>query len=61
MGLSWHTLGLKAEGNLFTVSLDGKHLFQVQDSTFTAAGKIGLWTKADAVTYFDELQIVTMK
>jgi hypothetical protein len=33
----------------------------VQDSTFTAAGKIGLWTKADAVTYFDELQIVTMK
>jgi hypothetical protein len=26
----------------------------VEDSTFTQAGKIGLWTKADSVTYFDD-------
>ncbi len=57
MGSDWHTLGLTAEGNLFTVFLDGRQLFQVNDSTFTDAGKIGLWTKADAVTYFDDLQI----
>jgi hypothetical protein len=29
----------------------------VEDATFTDAGKIGLWTKADSVTFFDDLQI----
>ncbi|GIV33838.1 MAG: hypothetical protein KatS3mg031_1373 [Chitinophagales bacterium] len=53
----WHTLRLIAKGDLFTVFLDGNELFQVKDSTFRAPGKIGLWTKADAVTYFDQLQV----
>ncbi len=57
MGSDWHTLKLKARGDLFTVFLDDKQLFQVKDSTFTAPGKIGLWTKADAVTYFDDLTV----
>jgi hypothetical protein len=30
-------------------------LFEVEDSTFTDAGKVGLWTKADSVTLFDEV------
>jgi len=33
-------------------------LAEVEDSTFTRAGKVGLWTKADSVTYFDDFQIV---
>lgn len=54
---SWHTIKLEAKDNLFTVFINGKELFQVEDQTFTSAGKVGLWSKADAVTYFDDLQI----
>lgn len=53
----WHTLKLIVKGDLFTVFLDGKELFKVQDATFPDSGKIGLWTKADAVTYFDDFEI----
>jgi hypothetical protein len=40
-----------------SVSLNGTHLFDVQDATFTEAGKVGLWTKADSVTSFDDLTV----
>jgi hypothetical protein len=30
------------------------HLDEVDDATFTKAGKVGLWTKADSVTHFDD-------
>jgi Galactocerebrosidase, C-terminal lectin domain len=50
---TWHTLTLKAEGDRFTVSYDGKELYTANDATFSAAGKVALWTKADSVTYFD--------
>ena len=53
----WHTLGLRAEGDRFTVSYDGKELFTAQDATFAGAGKVALWTKADSVTHFDTLTI----
>jgi hypothetical protein len=53
----WHELGLKAEGHTFTVSFDGKVLFTTTDSTFTNAGKVALWTKADSVTRFYALSI----
>lgn len=57
VGEAWHTLKLKVEGDLFTVYFEDKELFKVQDTTFPEAGKIGLWTKADAVTYFDDYEI----
>jgi hypothetical protein len=53
----WSTLRLEARGKRFSVSLNGQRLFDVEDETFTAAGKIGLWTKADSVTEFDRLTI----
>ncbi len=53
----WSTLGVAFEGNLFTVYFDGKKLFEVEDGTFSAAGKVGLWTKADTVTHFDDFQV----
>lgn len=56
-GNEWHTLGLKAEGERFTVTLDGKQLFTATDRTFAGAGKIALWTKADSVTRFDRIEI----
>jgi len=52
--LTWHTLRVEFTGNLFTVIFNGKKLFDVQDDTFTEAGKVGLWTKADSVTLFDD-------
>lgn len=53
----WHTLGLRAEGNRFTVSYDGKQLFSTEDSTFAEAGAVALWTKSDSVTRFDQVTI----
>ncbi len=50
----WHTLRVEFAGNKFTVIYDGKKLFDVVDDTFTEAGKVGLWTKADSVTLFDD-------
>jgi len=55
---TWTSLSVGFHGNLFTVSLDGRKLFDVEDSTFTGAGKTGLWTKADSVIYFDDFQVV---
>ncbi len=56
----WHTLGLRAEGERFSVSYDGKALFSLTDKTFTQAGGVALWTKADSVTRFDHLKITTL-
>lgn len=50
----WHTLRVEFAGNRFKLIFDGKHLFDVEDTTFTEAGKVGVWTKADSVTLFDD-------
>jgi hypothetical protein len=57
---TWHTLTLKAEGDRFIVSYDDKELYAANDATFVDAGKVALWTKADSVTYFDNLTIRTL-
>ena len=54
----WSTLRVTAAGNLFTVYLNGERLYDVEDSTFPGAGKVGVWTKADSVTYFDDLHVI---
>jgi glycosyl hydrolase family 59 (putative galactocerebrosidase) len=56
----WHTLGLRAEGERFTVNFDGKKLFAVEDKTIADAGKVALWTKADSVTHFDTIGITPL-
>ena len=53
----WGTLRVVAKGNLFEVYHNGKRLYEVEDETFKEAGKVGLWTKADSVIYFDDLQV----
>jgi hypothetical protein len=50
----WSKLRVDFSGKLFTVSFDGKKLFEVEDETFPSAGAVGLWTKADSVTLFDD-------
>jgi len=53
----WHTLGLRAEGDRFTVSFNGKALYTATDKTLAQAGKVALWTKSDSVTRFDRVEI----
>jgi hypothetical protein len=50
----WHTLRVEFAGNRFKAYFDGKHLFDVEDTTFTDVGKVGVWTKADSTTEFDD-------
>jgi hypothetical protein len=54
---AWHTIAIDHAGNRIKASLDGRQLIEVTDDTFSTLGKIGLWTKADAATAFDALQI----
>jgi hypothetical protein len=56
----WHMLAVRAEGKHFTVAYDGKVLFNVIDTTFTEAGGVALWTKADSVTRFDQLKVTPL-
>ena len=55
----WSTLRVVAAGSRFEVYLNAAKLYEVEDATFTRAGKIGLWTKADSVTQFDDLTVTT--
>ncbi len=50
----WHTLRVEFVGGLHTVFLDDRKRFEVEDSTFGEAGLVGLWTKADSETMFDD-------
>jgi hypothetical protein len=49
----WSTLRVEFNGNLFAVFYQGARLFEVLDDTFSTAGAVGVWTKADSVTLFD--------
>ena len=51
---AWHTLRVDFSGNRFTVTFDGKKTLEWDDNTFKDAGKVGVWTKADSVTLFDD-------
>jgi hypothetical protein len=51
----WHSLRVDFRANRFKASFNGNQLFEVDDSTFTDAGMVGLWTKADSVTLFDQM------
>ncbi len=53
----WAVLRVVVKGDLFEVYHNGNKLYEVQDDTFKEAGKVGLWTKADSVIYFDDLQV----
>jgi hypothetical protein len=50
----WSTLRVEFSGKLFTVFFNGERLFEVEDETFKDAGGVGVWTKADSVTLFDD-------
>ena len=53
----WYTLKITMKGNQIKCYFDGKLKLETTDDSFQDSGKIGLWTKADAVTYFDDLRV----
>jgi hypothetical protein len=55
----WSTLRVVATGRVFEVYFNGTKLYEVDDATFGQPGKVGVWTKADSVTRFDDLTVVT--
>ena len=54
----WNTLKIAFKDGSFTVFLNDERLFETEDRTFTKAGKTGLWTKADSITYFSDFTVV---
>jgi hypothetical protein len=58
---AWSELRVTVFGNAFDVALNGEALFRVEDATFVAPGRVGVWTKADSVTYFDDLKVGSAK
>lgn len=53
----WHSLRVTMKGDNIACYFDGKAYLQASDNSFPQAGKIGLWTKADAKTQFDDLTL----
>jgi hypothetical protein len=53
----WHTIRVVHQGNRIQCYLNGKLYLDVTDDTIPEAGRIGLWTKADAQTYFADLKV----
>src|SRR5882757_9313230 len=53
-GNAWHTLRVEFSGKKMRVSLDGKQYIEMDDDHIAGAGAVGVWTKADSVTLFDD-------
>jgi hypothetical protein len=53
----WLTVRIVQRGDHIQCFLDGTKLLDVHDTTFTTAGGVGLWTKADAATSFDDFTV----
>jgi len=54
---AWSLLKVSVRGNRFQIYVNHRRILQSEDSTFRGAGKVGLWTVADSVTYFDDFRV----
>lgn len=52
----WHDYAMEIRGDHIQVFWNGKRVLDHHDGTFTEAGRVGVWTKADSITYFDDLK-----
>jgi hypothetical protein len=52
----WHKLKVLVKGNKMEGYLDGEKMWEITDDTYQEAGKVGLWSKADAQSHFDEFK-----
>jgi len=51
---TWHTLRVEFAGKRIKVILDGRQYIDLEDDHITGSGAVGVWTKADSVTVFDD-------
>jgi hypothetical protein len=56
-GGAWHTLGIAARDDRFIILFNGRELFGATDATLPGPGRVGMWTKADSVTWFESITI----
>ena len=54
---AWHAYRVVMQGDHAEVWFDGAKVLDQHDNRFPDAGKIGVWTKADSLTYFDDLRV----
>jgi hypothetical protein len=54
---AWHELRAEVDGDRIRVSWDGRQVIEKRDTTFPEAGRVGVWTKADSYTLFDDLTV----
>jgi hypothetical protein len=52
----WHMLQISVHGTNLQASLNGKHLLDYTLSE-PVSGKVGVWSKTDSVSYFDEFTV----
>lgn len=57
---TWHTLAIEARGDWLRVFWEGRQVVEASDGTLRGAGKVGLWTKADSVTFFESLRVTEL-
>ena len=57
----WHTMEIVQKDSHFEGYLDGKKLLESDDESFTKSGGVGVWTKADAATSFDDFVVEVYK
>lgn len=57
----WHEIRIDARGDHLEVYWDGKKVIDTHDMTFRDEGKVGVWTKADSITYFDDLSVIPLE
>jgi hypothetical protein len=60
-GNTWHVLRVEFADKRIKVVLDGKVYIEQQDTHISGAGAVGVWTKADSVTAFDDFSFGVMK
>jgi hypothetical protein len=53
----WTVVRVTMKGDHIECFIDGKKYLDVKDSTFSDAGKIGVWSKSDARSQFDDLTL----
>jgi hypothetical protein len=58
---TWHKITIRHIGEHIECFLDGKKLLEAKDNTFSDPGRVGLWTKADAQTRFDEFIVTRVR
>jgi hypothetical protein len=60
-GGAWHTLGIAARDDRFIILFNGRELFGATDATLPGPGRVGMWTKADSVTWFESITIRSLE